>query len=106
MKKYSVQLTKTALDDIESIYIYIAEKLLSPENAIRQYNRLKEAILKLDTFPERYNILDLGSELRHLVRRMPVDNYSVFYIVKDNTVVIIDVLYSSSNIENVLDQKL
>ncbi len=106
MKKYSVQLTKTALDDIESIYIYIAEKLLSPENAIRLYNRLKEAILKLDTFPERYNILDLGSELHHLVRRMPVDNYSVFYIVEDNTVVIIDVLYSSSNIENILNHKL
>ena len=62
MKKYSVQLTKAASDDIESIYRYIADKLLSPENAIKQYNRLKEAILKLDTFPERYNILDLGSE--------------------------------------------
>lgn len=106
MKKYSVQITKAALDDIESIYIYIAEKLLSPENAIRQYNRLKEAILKLDTFPERYNILNVGSELHHQIRRMPVDNYSVFYIVKDNTVVIIDVLYSSSNIENILDHQV
>ena len=105
-KKYSVQITKAALDDIESIYIYIAEKLLSPENAIRQYNRLKEAILKLDTFPERYNILNIGSELHHQIRRMPVDNYSVFYIVKDNTVVIIDVLYSSSNIENILDHQV
>ena len=105
-KKYSVQITKAALGDIESIYIYIAEKLLSPENAIRQYNRLKEAILKLDTFPERYNILNIGSELHHQIRRMPVDNYSVFYIVKDNTVVIIDVLYSSSNIENILDHQV
>lgn len=105
-KKYSVQITKAALDDIESIYIYIAEKLLSPENAIRQYNRLKEAILKLDTFPERYNILNIGSELHHQIRRMPVDNYSAFYIVKDNTVVIIDVLYSSSNIENILDHQV
>lgn len=100
MKHYIVEITNAALSDMEEIYNYIADVLLAPENAMGQYDRISNAILKLDIFPERFRIIDSESERAIALRRMPVDNYSVFYVVKDDKVIITDVLYSASNIEN------
>jgi plasmid stabilization system protein ParE len=48
VKQYSVQITDKALEDMEEIYTYIAEQLQAPENAMGQYNRIAEAIQKLN----------------------------------------------------------
>lgn len=44
----------------------------------------------------------MDSEPEHSkgIRRMMVDNYSVFYVVKGDSVIVTDVLYSASDIEN------
>jgi plasmid stabilization system protein ParE len=98
MKRYTVEITDEALEDMEQLYNYIALNLLAPENAMGQYNRIADEILKLDYLPERFMIMD--SELEHTkeIRRMPVDNYSVFYVVKGNRIIVTDVLYSASDI--------
>jgi len=44
MKQYRVQITDSALQDMEMIYIYIAEQLLAPDYAMGQYDRIAEAI--------------------------------------------------------------
>ena len=49
MEVYSVNISDVALADMESIYNYIAKTLLAPESALRQYNRIANAILSLDT---------------------------------------------------------
>ena len=38
MMQYTVHITNKALSDMEEIYTYIAEELMSPENAMGQYN--------------------------------------------------------------------
>lgn len=43
MEKYEVNITDEALGDMEKIYEYIAFELLSPENAMGQYNRIADA---------------------------------------------------------------
>jgi hypothetical protein len=53
MKKYSVLIADKALRDMEAIYQYIALELLSPEIAMRQYNRISGSILSLEAMPER-----------------------------------------------------
>ena len=78
MKQYKVEITKSALQDMEDIYNYIAEELLAPENAMGQYNRIADAILSLDTFPEKFRLLESEPEKAKEIRRMVVDNYSVF----------------------------
>lgn len=64
-----------------------------------QYDRIAGAILKLDTFPERFRIMESEPEHSKGIRRMLVDNYSVFYVVKGGAVIVTDVLYSASDIE-------
>ena len=68
---------------MEDIYNYIAIDLLAPDNAMGQYNRIADEILTLDTFPERFRIMDSEPENRMELRRMLVDNYSVFYTIRD-----------------------
>ncbi len=43
--EYNVVITGEAEKDMEDIYNYIALELLSPENAMGQYNRIAEEIL-------------------------------------------------------------
>ena len=52
MGKRIVEITQTALDDMEGIYDYIADVLLAAENAMGQYNRIADAILTLESNPE------------------------------------------------------
>ena len=99
MEQHKVEITKEALQDMEDIYNYIALELLSPENAMGQYNRIADEILTLDTFPQRYRIMDSEPEKQMGLRRMLVDNYSVFYTIRGNKVIVTDVLYTASDIE-------
>ena len=99
MEQYRVEITKEALQDMEDIYNYIAIELLSPENAIGQYNRIADEILTLDMSPQRYRIMDSEPEKQMELRRMLVDNYSVFYTIRGDKVIVTDVLYTASDIE-------
>ena len=98
MKTYNVKVTDAALADMEEIYNYIAFTLLSPANAIAQYDRIAEAILSLNILPERFKVMNFtGKELENL-RRMPVDNFSVYYVITDDSIIVTNVLYSASDI--------
>jgi plasmid stabilization system protein ParE len=99
MEKYKVEITREALQDMEDIYNYIAIDLLAPENAMGQYNRIADEILTLDTFPERFRIMESEPEKSMELRRMLVDNYSVFYTIRADKVIVTDVLYTASDIE-------
>ena len=82
---------------MEDIYDYIAVDLQSPENAIGQYDRIANAILSLDVFPEKFRVFMEKEDSE--IRRMVVDHYSVFYVILDEKVVVTNVLYSAVNLE-------
>jgi addiction module RelE/StbE family toxin len=105
MKQYRVQITDKALEDMEEIYTYIAEQLQAPESAIGQYNRIAEAIQKLNVFPERVRIMESEPEHSMGLRQLPIDNFSAFYMVEDDKVIVTRVLYSASDISKRLSEK-
>lgn len=105
MKAYIVEITAAALADMEEIYNHIAYVLLSSENAMRQYNRIADKILDLEYMPERNRILDIDLCLTRELRRTFVDNYTVFYEICEDRVIVTDVLYSASDIEKRLADK-
>ena len=70
-----------------------------------QYNRIADEILTLDTFPERFRIMDSEPEKENGVARMLVDNYSVFYTIRDERVIVTDVLYTASDIEATFERR-
>ena len=85
---------------MEDMYTYIAFRLHAPENALRQYQRIADQILKLEYMPERFKILDEEPEHSKSIRRMIVDNYSVLFVSQDDFVKVVSVLYTPSNIHS------
>lgn len=105
MEEYKVQITDEALKDTGELYRYILLTLHSPGNAIGQYNRITDEILTLNKFPNRCRLVDFEPERSQGLRRMLVDNFSVFYIVQGKQVIVTSVLYSASDIEKRLKEK-
>lgn len=87
MKQYCIHITDKALADMASIYDYIATVLLSPEVAMRQYNRIADGIQSLQELPERCRLFDSQPERDMGMRCRIVDNYSAVYVVREETVV-------------------
>lgn len=98
MNQYSVQITSKALDDMKGIYNYIAVQLSAPDTANDQYNRIAYAIEKLDVFPKRIKVMESEPEHSMELRQLTIDNYSVFYVIKDELVIVLRVLYGASDI--------
>ena len=69
-----------------------------PDTAMGQYNRIAEAIQSLNILPERCALVESEPERTQGLRQMLVDNYSVFYIVGEDTVSVARVLYSASDL--------
>ena len=100
MKQYTVEITNEALADMDQLYNHIAYVLHAPENAMDQYNRIADAILTLDTMAGRIRIMQSEPERSKEMRRLLVDNYSVFFVIQGDKVIVTDALYSASDIEN------
>ena len=105
MKKFIVDITDDALADMEAIYEYITIKLQAPENAIGQYNRIADAILTLDYFPDRYGLFECEPEHSFGIHRMVVDNYLVCYVIDPGVVTVTDVLYGASDVHKRLQER-
>lgn len=105
MIKKVINITEEALTDMEKIYNYIAYELLAPENAVGQYNRIADAILKLDFFSERFAVFESEPEHPWGMRRMIADNFLVCYISDDHAVTVTDVIYGASNVHYKLGER-
>jgi len=105
MERYHVQITDDALADMAEIYRYISEELGSPKNAAGQYDRIAKEILSLETMPSRCRVVTFEPERSAGLRRMLVDHYSVFYVVKGTQVIVTSVLYSASDLEGRLKER-
>ena len=104
---YRVRLSEQADADLRGIYEYIAFHLRSAQNAAGQLERLEKAISALDRMPNRYAAYAKGKWARRGLRRMPVDNYLVFYIPDEEkrTVEVLRVLYGRMDADRELDRE-
>lgn len=72
-------------------------------NATGQVNRIRDAIRKLNTLPERHEVVDWEPWNSIGMHKFPVDNYIVFYLVdSQNMIVTVNrILYGGRNIEQI-----
>ena len=100
MDKYKVMLTPRAYRDIESIYVYIARELQSPNNAKMQTERLKSAIKGLTSFPHAHQERQFGRFADQGYRQLLTDNYLAIFRIDENdkSIYVITVQYHGRNI--------
>ena len=98
---YGIEISAQAEADLWNIYLYIATNLQSPETGESQLERIKNAVYKLDKFPERFRVYDEEPWRSLGVRVLVVDNYIVLYCVeeKKEQVTIIRVMYGGRDIK-------
>ena len=102
MIKYKVIVSSKAKDDIESIFDYIAYDLNAYTSAMRQYNRITDAILSLTYFPHRIKTINASLDFDNQLRRLNVDGYAILFVIEGYNVIILKVVHGSSDIEKML----
>lgn len=95
-EKYTIVYSPEAVDDLRNIYAYISYTLLAPDVAKKQVNRIRNKIYSLEFMPEKYVQINWEPWSMRNTRKVPVDNYVVYYIVDNDTkyVTIIRIFYN------------
>jgi len=92
-KKYKVNLTQHAQNDLEHIFDYIADDSIN--NAANFILELEEKVSSLDTFPERHPLIPeneyFGTDYRHIVYK----KYRIIYRIIDRLVFILRIIHGA-----------
>lgn len=104
MDHYLVSYTDEALQDLRDIYDYISVELKAPGIAAAQVKRIRDEVRSLCTFPKRYKTVEWEPWAKCEMRRLPVDNFIVFYAVSNDTlaVQIVRIFYGKRDIPNIV----
>ena len=104
MKRYSVHVTQKAIYEMTEIVLYISEKLLEPNLAVKPQDRLEKEIYGLESIPLKYPLVSDKYLSDQGIRKLPVENYIIFYTVSDEKIKIniVRVLYQKRNWMNLL----
>ncbi|MBR5618711.1 MAG: type II toxin-antitoxin system RelE/ParE family toxin [Clostridia bacterium] len=103
MEKYDVQYAPLAIEDLRNIYRYIAHSLLEPTTALKQTDRIREGIRSLSAMPSRHPLVDWEPWRSLQIRKLPIDNYMVFYSVNPevHSVTVYRIFYGGRNIQEI-----
>ena len=79
MTEYQIIISEQAARDMSDIYEYISNTIGMPQIAMRQFNRIAEAIETLNYFPERVKVMMDSKRPEKQFRQLLVNNYSIIF---------------------------
>lgn len=97
MNKYKIEYSKDSKQDLIGIKQYIKYNLQEPEIAQKLISKIKNEINNLNNNPKIYAIIDDELIKRLEIRKLIVDNYIVFYRIKNNNIEIVRIMYGRRN---------
>jgi len=105
---YHIDITEPAENDIQDAVKYITEHLLNPSAAERLIDDTENAVNSLSNMPDRHAPVKNEVLARLGFRFIPVKNYLVFYIIREEikTVVIQRFLYGRRDWVNLLKDEI
>ena len=100
MDKCKVKVNPRAIRELDNIYEYIANEKLAPGNARGQVDRIKQAILSLDAFPQSHQERNEGRYARKGYRQLLIDNYMAIFRIDEphKTVYVVTIQYQGRNL--------
>ncbi len=102
MKKYNIEYSKEAKEDLIRIKQYIKYNLQEPETANKLISKIRMSIKTLKDIPEIQAIIDDDIIRKLEIRKLIVDNYIVFYRIKNDSIEIVRIMYGRRNWINLL----
>ena len=85
MTEYKIVIEETAHNDLVGILTYISDTLHEPNTAMEIYSSIKKEILTLNKMPLRHTVVNNEPYRSMGVRKIPVENYTAFYVVDEST---------------------
>lgn len=100
LDKYKVKINPRAIRELDHIYEYIANDKLAPENAKGQVERIKKAVLDLNTFPQSHQERNEGRYAGKGYRQLLIDNYIAIFRIDETqkNVYIVTIQYQGRNL--------
>lgn len=100
LDKYKVKINPGAIRELYSIFEYLANEKLAPENARGQVERIKKAVLGLDTFPQSHQERNEGRYAGKGYRQLLVDNYIAIFRIDEThkNVFVVTIQYQGRNL--------
>lgn len=98
--KYKVKINSKAICELNSIYEYIANEKLTPENAKGQVDRIRKAILNLAVFPQSHQERNEGRYAGKGYRQLLIDNYIAIFRIDEvkKIVYVVTIQYLGRNL--------
>jgi len=97
LDQYNIRYSKEAKQDLINIKKYIKYNLQEPNIANKLITKIKKEIGKLAFDAKIYNIIDDDFIKKLEIRKIIVDNYIVFYRIKNKTIEIVRIMYGRRN---------
>lgn len=102
MKEYNIEYSKESKQDLINIKTYIKYNLQELSIAQNLVYKIREEIDKLRINPEIYAIIDDDVIKKLEIRKIIVDNYIVFYRIRNSSIQIVRIMYGKRNWINLL----
>jgi plasmid stabilization system protein ParE len=95
MRRFRVLLVPQAQRQIEEIHDFIFSELKSPKAAASTEDAIIDAVMSLETMPERGHLREVGPYADGKHRVLRVKSYYIIYSVEGDAVYILAVHYSA-----------
>ena len=102
---YKASYLPLALDDLKEIVRYITNELDAPKAAENLVLKIDKEVQKIIDNPFRCRVYLPFENLKYEYRILHINNYSLFYVVKENKIEIHRVIYSKRDIWQVLTEQ-
>ena len=100
--RFSYDLSPLAESDLDEIINYIAMELSAPQAASRLIDNIQSAVERICDHPFSCPLLKDKILREKGYRLLIVQNFNIFYLVKDQTIVVRRILYGRRNYERLL----
>ncbi len=100
--KYTVKLTGAFTRQFNNIMSYITYELKNSTAAENLYKRVVEEIVIRSESPESFEKYRTAKKRKTTYYRIYVKNFTIFYVVYDNTMEVRRILYSKRNFKKIL----
>ncbi|MDD4096943.1 MAG: type II toxin-antitoxin system RelE/ParE family toxin [Oscillospiraceae bacterium] len=102
-RKYKIVFLPIAEEDLTGIVLYISHQLQNPSGAMNVFNRIRDAIIARSKAPESFQKYESTKDRVDTYYRINVGrSFSVFYVVKGNTMEVRRILYAARNFDSLL----
>jgi plasmid stabilization system protein ParE len=97
-------MTKPATGDLLAKAQYIAKELKEPAVAKKLVSKIREAVMSLSEMPSRHALVTDERLALLGIRKLPVENYIVFYVISETNMVVtvVRILYGRRGWEQLL----